>query len=150
MKCILLTLIISVAHSQPTRKSSRKPTRKPTKQPTRQPTRQTSRPTQVPTSSSPTKNRPRHRFPIFFVLLMQESETQSQEIEKLPQRTFAWVFHACLPIGAAGGCDGCLNLANPANFRFTPRRPGVDAYCGRTREQATWPFHARTSGRMQH
>ncbi|KAI2500768.1 peroxidase [Fragilaria crotonensis] len=29
-------------------------------------------------------------------------------------------FHDCLPNGVAGGCDGCLNLANPANFGLLP------------------------------
>ena len=34
------------------------------------------------------------------------------------------VFHDCVPNGAAGGCDGCINLANGANFGL---KPAVDA-----------------------
>ena len=123
MKLSFLLAFVYVAYALPTGTPTRRPTSRPTQRPTARPTnRPTPRPTHRPTSR--VTSRPTQDTASLLRAAVSAADARiRQSIVENPDIAATYLrlgFHDCLPNGAAGGCDGCLNLDNPANFGLLP------------------------------
>ena len=120
---------------KPRKKRTKKPRKKPTKKPTRKPTKKTKRPAKKPTNMpsapitpttapSPCKTDGTLVKDILDLADARIRESIDQSTEGLAATYLRLGFHDCVPNGEAGGCDGCVNLSNPANKGL---RVAVDA-----------------------
>lgn len=106
---------------------TRQPTLRPTARPTRNPTERPSpSPTNAPAPSatkSPTAAQSNALNDHLNLIKSRIRETMALN-PRIGATYLRLVFHDCVPNGSAGGCDGCINIANGANFGL---KPAVDA-----------------------